>query len=119
VSKLLPTAPTSRREFFQTDVLTAYAEIYDNVASNAVRQIDVLMRLISEDGNAVVVARDALANGAGTGEKPWTTYAYLRQIPLSAVSPGRYLLRVEAQLRGNQETTELAAKETLIQVLNR
>ena len=52
----------------------------------------------------------------GAGGKPWEIYGYAKQIPLKDVPPGRYLLRVEAQVRGNSTMQSRLARETLITV---
>ena len=69
------------------------------------RRIDYAVRLLSEDGGEVFTAmiRDEWpvgSNGAH-GDKPWEIYGYPKAISLKGVAPGRYLLRVEAQVRGN------------------
>jgi hypothetical protein len=43
----------------------------------------------------------------------WTAYGLSRDIPLTNVPSGRYLLRVEAKARGNSNS---AARETLITI---
>jgi VWFA-related protein len=113
VSKLLPAPATSRREFPRSDVLALYTEIYDNDKSRQARLIDVTVRLVSEEGTEVVISRDELANGT-SAEKPWDIYGYAKRIPLKGLVPGRYLLRVEAAVRGHDTAT--AARETAITV---
>jgi VWFA-related protein len=111
--KLLPAPATSRREFPRTDVLALYTEIYDNDSSRQARHVDVTVRLISETGAEVIVSRDELENG-NSGEKPWEIYGYAKRIPLKELAPGRYLLRVEAAVRGRKE--QPAAREAPITV---
>jgi hypothetical protein len=94
-------------------VLALYTEIYDNDTSRQARRIDVTVRLLSEDGTDVVVSRDELANGT-SGEKPWEIYGFAKQIPLRAFAPGRYVLRVEAAMRGRDAAP--ATREALITV---
>ena len=113
VSKLLPAPATSRREFPRSDVLALYTEIYDNDTSRQARRIDVAVRLISEDGTNIVVSRDELANGTSS-EKPWEIYGFAKQIPLKALAPGRYALRVEAAVRGKD--TAPVIREALITI---
>jgi hypothetical protein len=112
-SKLLPAPATSRRAFPRSDVLALYTEIYDNDTSRQARRIDVAVRLISEDGTNIIVSRDELANGT-SGEKPWESYGFAKQIPLKALAPGRYALRVEAAVRGRD--TAPAIREALITI---
>jgi hypothetical protein len=111
-AKLLPGAATSRREFLSSDTLSLLAEIYDNSKSQQPRQIDTAVRLLTETGQDAFAARDALANSGDA--KRWDVYTYTRQIPLQNVAPGRYLLRVEALVRGSKDTP--AIRETLITV---
>jgi VWFA-related protein len=117
VSKLMPAAATSRRQFPRGDTLALYTEIYDNISSRQARRIDVAVRLLSETGNEVFVSRDELANGAATGDKPWEIYGYPKQIALKDIPPGRYLLRVDAQVRGNVDDAKPVSRETLITVV--
>jgi hypothetical protein len=113
VSKLLPAPATSRREFPRNDLLALYTEIYDNDTSRQVRHIDVTVRLVSDTGTNVIASRDDLVNGTA-GEKPWEIFGYAKQIPLKELAPGRYVLRVEAAVRGSDAPP--AARETVITV---
>ena len=114
VGTLLPGAATGRREFARTDTLALLSEIYDNSSSRQPRQIEVSVRLLSESAQEVYVARDSVTNTADA--KKWDIYAYTKQIPLRDIAPGRYLLRVEAQVRGAQEDAKPASRETLITI---
>jgi hypothetical protein len=114
VSKLLPGAATSRREFARSDTLSLVTEIYDNTKQRQARQIDLMTRLIAETGSAVFTARDTVSNGASG--KTWNTYAYTSQVPLQDVAPGRYLLSVEARMRGNTDDDTSTRRETVITV---
>ena len=71
------------------------------------------VRLVSEDGSDVLVSRDELANGT-SGEKPWEIYGFAKQIPLRELAPGRYVLRVEAAIRGHDGAP--ATREALMTV---
>ena len=104
VSKLLPAPATSRRQFPQSDVLALYTEIYDNDTSRQPRHIDVSLRVVSESGTELLVSRDELVNGA-SGEKPWDVYGYAKRIPLKGLAPGRYVVRIEAAVRGKDGAT--------------
>ena len=115
VAKILPGPATSRREFAPSDTLAVYAEIYDNISSQQPRQIDTNVRLLAEDGREVFAARDSLQNGSA---RNWTAYGYTREIPLQNIGPGRYLLRVEAQVRGNREGAKPVQSETVITVVS-
>jgi VWFA-related protein len=115
--KLLPGPAVSRRTFTRNDTVTLFAEIYDNISGNQARQIDTVVTLTSEHGQDVFNARDSIAPSAAPEAAPArrrsTTFGFARAIPLANVSPGRYLLKVEAKARGDSAA---AAREILITV---
>jgi VWFA-related protein len=110
--KPLPGPATSHRMFGAQDTLTVFAEIYDNIAAKQARQIEASVTLTAEDGKEVFSARDSISNQPGA--EHWTSYGLSREVPLKNVPPGRYLLRVEAQVRGSNNSA--AIRETLITV---
>jgi VWFA-related protein len=116
LEKVLPAPATSRREFSQRDLIALYTEIYDNLGTQVARHIDVAVRIIAEDGKEVLAIRDTLENGGVAPKKPWDLYGYSREVPLKNIAPGRYALRVEAQVRGNQDVKPVA-RESLITVI--
>ncbi len=115
-AKLLPGAATGRRSFTSSDVLALYAEIYENNSSGPPRRVDVTTRLIDETGRDVSVARDVLERGPSSGNDKSATFVMSREVPLKDVAPGRYLLRIEAQLRGETGDDSSVARETSIRV---
>jgi VWFA-related protein len=117
LSKLMPGAATSRREFSERDLLALYTEIYDNIGSQQARRVDVAVRIVSEDGKEVFATGDVLENGGVAPKKPWDVYGYSSEIALKGIAPGRYALRVEAQVRGNIGGAKPVARETLITVI--
>jgi hypothetical protein len=114
VAKLLPAPATSRREFPRDDTVALYTELYDNNTSREARRFEVSVRLLSETGTEVFASREELTNGAAT-DKPWDVFGYVKQLSLKDVAPGRYVLRVEAQIRGNDDVKPVS-RETLITV---
>jgi VWFA-related protein len=115
VSKVLPGAATSRRTFTTSDTLALYAEIYAPVGQTA-PHIDVTTRLIAESGREVSVARDELTGTVATGRDKSATYSLSRSVPLREVAPGAYLLRVEAQRRGDPD--KLVSRDTAMTVVS-
>src|SRR5688500_17097520 len=99
VSKLLPAPATRRREFPPLAVLALFTLLHDNDTSRQPRSIDVSVRVVSEQGTETLVSRDELVNGA-SGEKPWNIFGFGKRIPLKGLAPGRYVVRVEAAVRG-------------------
>ncbi len=117
LSKMMPAPATSRREFSQRDTLALYTEIYDNIESQQARRLDIAVRMLSESGAEVFAVRDEVENGGVAPKKPWDIYGYSKEIELKNVPPGRYVLRVEAQVRGNVGGAKPAARESLITVV--
>jgi hypothetical protein len=117
LAKVMPAAATSRREFSQGDLIALYTEVYDNISSPVARHIDVAVRLVAESGQDAFAVRDVLENGGAPPKKSWLTYGYSRELALKNIAPGRYALRVEAQVRGNLEDAKPVARETLITVV--
>jgi VWFA-related protein len=115
-AKVLPGAATSARVFATTDVVSLYAEVYENASSGPPRRIDVTTRLIDEAGRDVVTTRELLERGVSAAGDKSAMYAVRRDIPLKDVAPGRYLLRVEAQVRGETGADGTATRETAVTV---
>jgi hypothetical protein len=116
LEKVMPGAATSRREFSQRDLLALYTEIYDNLNSTQARHVDIAVRIVSEEGKEVFAVRDTLENGGVAPKKAWELYGYSRELELKDIAPGRYALRVEAQMRGNNDVKPVV-RETLITVV--
>jgi VWFA-related protein len=109
---MLPGPAISRRTFNQGDVLSVFAEIYDNVSARDRRELEVATTLIGADGIAVVSSREML--GAGDDRDTRSRFTVSRQIPLANVKPGRYRLRVETRRTGSKDTP--VARETILLV---
>ena len=117
--------PDRPPDISRNDTVTVFAEIYDNISRQQPREIETAVSLTSETGQDVFNARDSIPNPstslgassstalrAGTAGYR-TAYRLARDIPLKDVAAGRYLLKVEAKLRGN---TGPVVQETLITV---
>ena len=109
LSKKLPGAATSRREFPVGDTLAVYAEAYANGPARQGQRFNVVVRLISEIGEEVFTAKDAMA-----GDKSGSANIFA-QFALEDLAAGAYLLQVEAQVDG--ATTPPVLRETLITVV--
>ena len=86
----LPSPATSRRTFRRNDVLSVFAEIYDNINPRDQGRMEVVMNLVGVDGTAPFSSRETVA-----GNMPVS-----KQIPLKDMKPGDYVLRVEARALG-------------------
>jgi hypothetical protein len=116
LEKVMPAPATSRREFSQRDLIALYTEIYDNIGSAQARHIDIAVRIVSADGKDAFAVRDVLENGGVAPKKAWEIYGYSKEIPLKNIAPGRYALRVEAQVRGNDDAKPVS-RETLLTIV--
>jgi VWFA-related protein len=110
----LPAPATSRRAFSRSDVLSTFAEIYDNIASRDARRVDVQTTLTGNDGVAVFSSRETLGGSPGTSAKN-VRIPLAKQIALKDVRPGQYVLRVEARALGN--AAQPAVRETTVTVV--
>ena len=108
----LPGPAISRRTFRQSDVVSAFAEIYDSSSSREAKRIEVMTTLVGEDGNAAFSSRESVAGGAADVKSSRIPIA--KQIALKDIRPGRYVLRVEARLLGGGATP--VARETFITI---
>jgi hypothetical protein len=115
-AKLLSGPATSARMFSTSDVVSLYAEVYENASSGPPRRIDVTTRLIDEAGRDVVTARELLERGSSDARDKSATFPVRRDIPLKDVTPGRYLLRVDAQVRGETGANGTVTRETALTV---
>jgi VWFA-related protein len=107
----LPAPATSQRTFKRSDVLSVFAEIYDNSSARDTRRIEVTSALVGEDGNAAFSSRETLTAAAtDTGARAPIS----KQIPLNEMRPGRYVLRMEARLLGGG--TNPVTRETSLTV---
>ena len=109
----LPAPATSRRAFVRNDVVTAFAEIYDNNSSREAQRIEVTATLVGEDGAAAFSSRESVAGSSA--EVKTSRIPIAKQIALKEVRPGRYRLRMEARLLGGGANP--VARETQIIVL--
>jgi VWFA-related protein len=91
--------PTAARVFASDDVLSVYAEAMDAGAS-AVRDVEITT--IVRDGRGRELLRSPQA-GANRSVAPGKSFAYAIDLPLKALAPGRYTLRVEARADGLRE----------------
>ena len=114
----MPAAATSRREFSQRDLIALYTEIYDNISSDAGSSRRPCRapasRRVARRCSSVRDEVDERRRRAA--RRPWDIYGYSKEIALKNIAPGRYALRVEAQVRGNNDAKPVV-RETLITVV--
>jgi VWFA-related protein len=91
---VLPTSPTSSRDFPRNDTLALFAEVYDNIGKTAHR-VEITTSILADDGHVVKTMSDERKNDElkATGD----AYGFTLKVPLAGLAPGRYVLRVAAQ----------------------
>ena len=91
---VLPSPPTALREFPRGDQLSIFAEVYDNGAKTPHR-LEIKTEVLADDGKVVLTKSDERKSeelqGASGG------YGHTTQVPLTALAPGRYVLRITAR----------------------
>jgi hypothetical protein len=90
---------TTRRAFTDDETLSAYAELVDAGAKDP-RDVDILTIVRDARGRDVVKSPQPRANQRVA---PGQSFAYAVDLPLKALAPGRYTLRVEARASGLAE----------------
>ena len=91
---VLPAPATTVRDFSRDDEIATFAEVYDN-QTRAAHRVEIKTSVIADDGkvvfNAAEERRSEEIGPTGGG------YGHTAKIPLKALAPGRYVLRVEAR----------------------
>jgi VWFA-related protein len=104
---VLPASPTAIRDFPSSDTLALFAEVYDN-ETRAPHRVAIVTRVVADDGRVLFTAEDERASQELQGRKGG--YGYTTTIPLAKLTPGRYVLRVEARtllVNGSTASREL------------
>ena len=115
--EMLPGPATSRRTFAQGDVLAFYTEIYDNIPARQTHSLEIVARLVGEDGRAVFTSRETHDGAALQGSGKASTLSVGKQVSLADVPTGRYLLQVETTARGSARDVKPITRETLVTVV--
>ena len=100
--EVLPADPTTSREFSSDDVLTLFAEVYDNEPSTP-HMVDISTTVRADDGRVVFKADDVRSSTELQGVRGG--YGHVAEIPLRDLPPGIYVLRTEARSRLDDDAT--------------
>ncbi len=109
---LIPSPPTTLREFGTGDVLALVSEVYDNAGGTSHR-VEITSTLRADNGRVVYSNSEMRASSELGGTRGG--YGYSTQIPLKELQPGLYVLKVEARSTLGKETS--TAREMLIRVV--
>ncbi|HEY7185482.1 MAG TPA: VWA domain-containing protein [Vicinamibacterales bacterium] len=107
---VLPGPITAAREFPRGDVITLFAEIYEN-AAKAIHTIELTAELRSEGGRAVGRVNEQRSSTELQGKSGG--YGFTAALPLN-VDPGRYVIHVEG--RSSTGDRPSVSREILIRV---
>jgi VWFA-related protein len=91
---VLPEPVAATRDFPRQDTLNLFTEIYDNQPSPR-HNVAIKTSVLAGEGQVVFTASDARSTDELQGKKGG--FGYTTRVPLAGLSPGRYVLRVEAQ----------------------
>lgn len=108
----LPSPPTTARVFSAADELAVLAEVYDNQGAQA-HSVDITTTLKAEGRVQVFTNSERRSSKELGGVRGG--YGYTTRIPLEGLTPGLYVLRVEA--RSSLGRAEAAAREVQIRVV--
>jgi VWFA-related protein len=114
LGKLLADPPSVIREFRQTDQLSVLAEIYGTNLSTP-HDMDIIVTVTDEDGREAYRHEDKRSTAELQGMQGG--FGYLLKVPLAGMTPGAYLLRVEA--RSRLDVNNPVARETSFRVIGK
>jgi hypothetical protein len=110
--KAMPGPPTTSRDFRAGEELALLAEIYDNQGGMP-HSVDITTSLLADDGREVFKHEDQRSSTELGGARGG--YGYTARVPLKGLSPGLYVLRVEARSRLGKGTS--ASREVQVRVV--
>jgi hypothetical protein len=96
LKQVLPTPPTTMREFVPADTLSAFAEVYD-ARGNTPHKVDITAS-VKQDGGRQVFSQ---TEERGTEELQGARggFGYRVDVPLKDLAPGEYVFTIEARSR--------------------
>jgi VWFA-related protein len=99
IADVLPSPPTTQREFPIGDEIAAFAEVYDNQLSPP-HMVDITTNVLTDEGRVVFTNTESRSSTELQGKAGG--YGYTTRIPLKGFAPGLYVLKVEAHTRTGQ-----------------
>jgi hypothetical protein len=93
---VLPAPPIAQRTFPQNDEIALFVEIYDD-GKAAPHKVDIVTTIRSDEGTIFFKNEEERASSELDGKRGG--YGYTARIPLTGLSPGPYVLTVEARSR--------------------
>jgi len=109
---VLPAPPMGSRIFPVGDQLALFVEIYDNAGGSS-HKIDIAATVTSDEGNVMFKTEDVRDSSELQGKSGG--YGYSSRVPLDGLTPGLYVLKVEARSRLGQGPT--ASREVQFRIV--
>jgi VWFA-related protein len=101
---LLTNTPITTRRFTNTDELELLAEVYDNQGAKP-HKVDIVTTLVDDTGH--VLLRDEIEHDSAELKGERGGYGYTAKLPLDALTPGAYVIRIEARSRLQGQEPEM------------
>jgi VWFA-related protein len=102
LKQVLPAAPMGSRVFPVGDELSLFAEIYDNAGASP-HKVDIKTTVTADEGKELFKSEDVRDSSELQGKTGG--YGYSTRVPLQGMTPGLYVLKVEARSRLGQGPT--------------
>jgi VWFA-related protein len=96
LQQLLPAPPVGTRVFPANDEIALFTEVYDNAASTA-HKVDIITTVTSDEGRVMFKTDETRDSSDIQGKRGG--YGYTARVPLKDLTPGIYVLKVEARSR--------------------
>jgi VWFA-related protein len=100
--QVLPAPPMGSRIFPVGDDLALFVEIYDNAGGSS-HKVDIATTVTADEGKVMFKAEDVRDSSDLQGKRGG--YGYSARVPLAGLTPGIYVLKVEARSRLGQGAT--------------
>ena len=100
----LPGPPTTAREFSRDDTLTVFVEAYE--ARRKPHTVTFTVEMLDETGKPL--STYVLEQRPAASPKPASAYTFARNLPLNAIPPGHYVLRVGARSSLDKENKRMS-----------
>jgi VWFA-related protein len=108
----LPFPPTTSREFSTGDVIEVFAEVYDNIRTNASHTVDVTTTLRADDGRVLMTRTEQRSSSELGGARGG--FGFRAELPLTGVASGLYVIHVEA--RANTRDRPVVTRDVPIKI---
>jgi hypothetical protein len=110
--KLLPAPPIAQRTFPENDEIALFTEIYDDGTAPP-HKVDIVTSIRSDEGRVFFKNEEERDSKELEGKRGG--YGYTARVPLTGLTPGPYVLTVEA--RSRQGNNPAASRQVRIDIL--